>query len=65
MRARGAFGAALLLIGDEIAIAFDASKLPALTPHWPRTFLLYIDGFSKEMNLHSAPDRLERDRFTR
>jgi tetratricopeptide (TPR) repeat protein len=46
--------------GDEIALAFEASKLPALPAGWTRTFLLYVDGFSKEMNLHSAsPDRLE------
>ena len=46
--------------GDEIALAFDASTLPALPADWTRTFLLYVDGFSKEMNLHSAsPDRLE------
>jgi tetratricopeptide (TPR) repeat protein len=46
--------------GDEIALAFDASTLPALPADWARTFLLYVDGFSKEMNLHSAsPDRLE------
>jgi Tfp pilus assembly protein PilF len=46
--------------GDEIALAFDAAMLPALPADWTRTFLLYVDGFSKEMNLHSAsPDRLE------
>jgi tetratricopeptide (TPR) repeat protein len=46
--------------GDEIALSFDGSKLPALPADWTRTFLLYVDGFSKEMNLHSAsPDRLE------
>lgn len=46
--------------GDEIALVFDASALPALPADWTRTFLLYVDGFSKEMNLHSAsPDRLE------
>ena len=46
--------------GDEIALAFDATGLPALRADWTRTFLLYVDGFSKEMNLHSAsPDRLE------
>ena len=46
--------------GDEIALAFDASALPPLQPGWERTFLLHADGFSKEMNLHSAsPDRLE------
>ena len=46
--------------GDEVALAFDASSLPALPARWTRTFLLYVDGFSKEMNLHSSsPDRLE------
>lgn len=46
--------------GDEIALSFDASRLPPLPAGWTRTFLLYVDGFSKEMNLHSAsPDRLE------
>jgi len=46
--------------GDEIALAFDASRLPALPGEWTWTFFVYVDGFSKEMNLHSAsPDRLE------
>jgi tetratricopeptide (TPR) repeat protein len=46
--------------GDEIALLFDASRLPALPEKWTRTFLLYADGFSKEMNLHSSsPDRLD------
>ena len=46
--------------GDEIALAFDVSALPPLRAGWERTFLLHADGFSKEMNLHSAsPDRLE------
>ena len=52
--------------GDEIAMAFSASALPALPADWTRTFLLYVDGFSKEMNLHSAsPDRLEPLPFRR
>ena len=43
--------------GDEIALSFDASALSALRPGWTRTFLLEGDGFSKEMDLHSAsPD---------
>ena len=43
--------------GDEIALAFDATALPAIAPGWSRTFLLYADGFSKEMNIRSAsPD---------
>jgi hypothetical protein len=46
--------------GDEIAVSFAAGALPPLSDGWTRTFLLYADGFSKEMNLHSAsPDRLE------
>lgn len=46
--------------GDEITLAFDAAALPPLPAGWDRTFLLHADGFSKEMNLHSAsPDRLE------
>ena len=45
--------------GDEIALSFDAAALPALPEGWTRTFLLYADGFSKEMNLSSAsPDAL-------
>jgi Tfp pilus assembly protein PilF len=46
--------------GDEIAVSFDAAALPNVPAGWTRTFLLYADGFSKEMNLHSSsPDRLE------
>jgi hypothetical protein len=46
--------------GDEIALSFDATTLPPLPAGWARTFLLYADGFSKEMNLHSSsPDVLE------
>jgi hypothetical protein len=45
--------------GDQIALSFDATSLPALPDGWTRTFLLYADGFSKEMNLHSSsPDEL-------
>jgi tetratricopeptide (TPR) repeat protein len=40
--------------GDEIGLSFDASALPSLPAGWTRTFLLYADGFSKEMNIHSA-----------
>jgi Flp pilus assembly protein TadD len=45
--------------GDEIALSFDATKLPPLPEGWTRTFLLYADGFSKEMDINSAsPDQL-------
>jgi hypothetical protein len=43
--------------GDEIALSFDARTLAALPAGFTRTFLLYVHGYSKEMNLHSAsPD---------
>lgn len=45
--------------GDEIALSFNAGALPPLPAGWKRTFLLYADGFSKEMDPHSAsPDAL-------
>lgn len=43
--------------GDELSLSFDATKLPKLPAGWTRTFLLYADGFSKEMDINSAsPD---------
>jgi hypothetical protein len=45
--------------GDEISLAFDARPLPPLPVGWSRTFLLYSDGFSKEMDINSAsPDQV-------
>ena len=45
--------------GDEISLSFDAEKLPPLPRGWTRTFLLYADGFSKEMDINSAsPDQV-------
>ena len=45
--------------GDEIALSFDAGSLPPLPHGWKRTFLLFADGFSKEMDINSAsPDQL-------
>jgi cytochrome c-type biogenesis protein CcmH/NrfG len=47
------------LPGDEISLSFDARGLPPLPPKWTRTFLLYSDGFSKEMDINSAsPDQV-------
>jgi tetratricopeptide (TPR) repeat protein/predicted nucleotidyltransferase len=40
--------------GDELALSFDASALAPLPDGWTRTFLLYADGFSKEMDINSA-----------
>jgi hypothetical protein len=45
--------------GDEVSLSFDSSKLRPLSPGWTRTFLLYSDGFSKEMDINSAsPDQV-------
>jgi hypothetical protein len=40
--------------GDEMQIDFDARRLPALTKGWKRTFLVYADGFGKDMDVNSA-----------
>jgi hypothetical protein len=40
--------------GDELVLSFDATKLAPLPAGWTRTFLLYSDGFSKEMDINSA-----------
>jgi predicted Zn-dependent protease len=46
--------------GDEISVSFDAKKLAPLAKGWKRTFLLYADGYSKEMDINSAsPDAVE------
>jgi tetratricopeptide (TPR) repeat protein len=45
--------------GDELILSFAADKLPPLPKGWTRTFLLYGDGFSKEMDINSAsPDQV-------
>ncbi len=45
--------------GDELVLSFAAGKLPPLPKGWTRTFLLYADGFSKEMDINSAsPDQV-------
>jgi hypothetical protein len=41
--------------GDEVVLSFDA--LPELPPNKKYTFLLYADGYSKEMDINSgSPD---------
>ncbi|HEX8491910.1 MAG TPA: FG-GAP-like repeat-containing protein [Pyrinomonadaceae bacterium] len=45
--------------GDEVSLSFDATGLPPLSKGWTRTFLLYADGYSKEMDINSAsPDQV-------
>jgi Tfp pilus assembly protein PilF len=40
--------------GEEIATEFDASKLPALPPHWKRDYFFYANGFVKDMDWWDA-----------
>jgi Flp pilus assembly protein TadD len=40
--------------GEEVALSFDASRLPELRPGWKRTFLFYSDGFTKGYELYSG-----------
>ncbi|MCA1634206.1 MAG: FG-GAP-like repeat-containing protein [Acidobacteria bacterium] len=45
--------------GDALSLSFDATRLAPLPVGWTRTFLLYADGFSKEMDINSAsPDEV-------
>lgn len=45
--------------GDELILSFAIEELPPLLRGWKRTFLLYADGFSKEMDINSAsPDQV-------
>ena len=45
--------------GDELSLSFPADSFPPLPNGWTRTFLLFGDGFSKEMDINSAsPDQI-------
>ncbi|MFH1574489.1 MAG: FG-GAP-like repeat-containing protein, partial [Acidobacteriota bacterium] len=39
--------------GDQISVAFDANAVPAPPMGWRRDFLLYADGYGKDMDLNS------------
>ncbi len=46
--------------GEEIALEFDATALPALPAGWARTIVLHSDGYCKDMDLYTAfPDHVE------
>jgi Tfp pilus assembly protein PilF len=46
--------------GDEIALRFDAAKLPALAPDLERSFVLVSHAYCKDMDLYTAtPQTLE------
>jgi hypothetical protein len=40
--------------GEQVAVEFDASKLPRLPRGWKRDYLLYVDGFNKDMDFYGA-----------
>jgi tetratricopeptide (TPR) repeat protein len=40
--------------GEEIATEFDATKLPALPPHWRRDYFFYASGYVKDMDWWDA-----------
>jgi hypothetical protein len=43
--------------GEAITADFSTRELPPLPPGWTRDWLLYVDGFGKDMDLHSQhPD---------
>ena len=45
---------AIMFHGDELTVEFDAAALPAPAAGHERSFLLYADGFGKDMDFHSA-----------
>jgi cytochrome c-type biogenesis protein CcmH/NrfG len=40
--------------GDEVALEFDSSSLPAVKPGWSRDYFLYADGFAKDMDFYES-----------
>ncbi len=44
----------IMFHGDEVTVRFEAAALPPLPTGRERSFLLFADGFGKDMDLHSA-----------
>ncbi len=40
--------------GDEVKIAYDVSGLPPLPEGWVRDYLVYVEGYGKDMDPNSA-----------
>jgi len=40
--------------GDEVAVDFDATRLPELPDGWTRDYFLYANGFAKDMDFYAA-----------
>ncbi|MGB6430835.1 MAG: CRTAC1 family protein, partial [Candidatus Acidiferrales bacterium] len=40
--------------GDEVAVDFDATRLPDLPAGWTRDYFFYADGFAKDMDFYAA-----------
>ncbi len=45
---------AIMAPGDEVVIDFGAAKAPELPEGWVRDFILYTDGFTKDIDFRSA-----------
>jgi tetratricopeptide (TPR) repeat protein len=40
--------------GDEVAVDFDARRVPVLPSDWLRDYFFYADGFAKDMDFYAA-----------
>jgi len=46
--------------GEEVTLKFSARRLPALPRGWKRDFILYSNGYCKDMDPNTAyPDTVE------
>lgn len=51
---------AIMRHGDEIALEFEASRLPEVPQGWTRTLVLHAEGYCKDMDLYTAfPETVE------